>query len=155
MDDYTTGEPFDMAPPEGGTLFHPYAASEDKAIETSVRSGGEVDEQFDNRTETFAEGPVEPIDPEVDEHDPQEPAGGQGDGDGDGGDFVLWDVVDGAAGAEGGGGNDGSNGGDIILWDIIDGVADGDDAPVEAGIALHEPVIVEDCNIGGPLCDYG
>ena len=238
VDDYTTEDPFDMAPPEGETLFHPYAASEDKAVETIARSGGgEVAEQFDGRTEAFADGPVEPVDPEVDEHDPQEPAGAEGDGDG--GDFILWDVVDGAAGAEGGG-NDGSNGGDIILWDIvdsiaadgrvsvtqasddefvfvrwsasedktiggdgatadsedgggdagdiilwdivdsiadggdaaagggndgddldiilwdiIDGVAASDDAPVEAGIAFHEPVIVEDFNIGGLLCDYG
>ena len=121
VDDYTTEDPFDMAPPEGETLFHPYVASEDKAI------GGEG---------ATADG---------------------GDGGGDAGDIILWDIVDSIANggdAAAGGGNDGDDL-DIILGDIIDGVAASDDAPVEAGIAFHEPVIVEDFNIGGLLCDYG
>ena len=116
VDDYTTEEPFDMAPPEGETLFHPYVASEDKAVETVARSsGGEVDEQFDGRTETFAEGPVEPVDPEKELDDPQEPAGADAGGAGNdtliggrGNDLAA--VEDGAA-ADGGGTSTGTDGG--------------------------------------------
>ena len=115
-EDYTTEEPFDMAPPEGETLFHPYAASEEKAIETSTRSsGGVVEEQFDDRTGTFANEPVEPVDPEVDEFDPQEPAGADDGGTGNdtliGGRGNDLAVAEDGATADGGGTSTGTDGG--------------------------------------------